>query len=140
MPLSNKDKRRAREHAVLMLYQYDIGNFEPEEVKSIYREEVEGESSEVISLSEKLFDTAVSHQEEVDAVISKFLKKGWTLDRLLPVDRAILRLATTEILNGSLSPVPAIINDAVEIAKEYGEDEKSPKFVNAILDRIAKER
>ncbi|WP_457569525.1 transcription antitermination factor NusB [Desulfurobacterium sp.] len=140
MPLSNKDKRRAREHAVLMLYQYDVGHFEPEEVKSFYREETEGESPDVLSLAENLFDAVLSNKEEVDAVISKFIKKGWSLDRLLPVDRAILRLATTEILKGSLSPVPAIINDAVEIAKEYGEDEKSPKFVNAILDRIAKER
>ncbi|OMH40925.1 transcription antitermination factor NusB [Desulfurobacterium indicum] len=140
MPLSNKDKRRAREHAILMLYQYDVGHFEPEEVKSFYREETEGESSEVLSLAESLFDAVVSNKEEVDTVISKFIKKGWSLDRLLPVDRAILRLATTEILKGSFSPVPAIINDAIEIAKEYGEDEKSPKFINAILDRIAKER
>ncbi|WP_457567238.1 transcription antitermination factor NusB [Desulfurobacterium sp.] len=140
MPLSNKQKRKAREHAVLMLYQYDIGNFDPEEVKSLYREEAAGESPEVISLSEELFDAVLSQMEKIDAVIAKFLKKGWTLDRLLPLDRAILRLATAEILNGSLSPVPAVINDAVEIAKEYGEDEKSPKFVNAILDRIAREK
>ncbi|SNR68647.1 transcription antitermination factor NusB [Desulfurobacterium atlanticum] len=140
MDLTNKQKREARTHAVLMLYQYDIGNFSPEEVKELYREEAEVSSLEVFKAAQELFERTLRNLENIDKTIAKYLKKGWKVERLLPLDRAILRVATEELLNGSFSPQAAIINDAVEIAKDYGEDERSPKFINAILDRISKER
>ena len=55
------------------------------------------------------------------------------------MDRSILREATNEILYEEISPAEAVINDAVEIAKVYGEDAKSPKFINAVLDKIKRD-
>jgi N utilization substance protein B len=136
--MTNRDKKEAREHACLMMYQYDIGGFSPDEVISTYWEE-KSVSPEVKQMAELLFKRTVENLKNVDMEISRHLKKGWFVSRLLPMDRSILRVATYEILNESISPPPAVINDAVEIAKAYGEDEKSPKFINAILDRIKSE-
>jgi len=64
------------------------------------------------------------------------LAPGWPVHRQAPVDRAILRLAHFEIVTGRVSPKIAI-NEAVELAKAFS-TEKSPGFVNALLDKIAK--
>ena len=55
------------------------------------------------------------------------------------MDRSILRVATYELLKENISPPEAVINDAVELAKVYGEDEKSYKFINAILDKVKRD-
>ncbi len=134
--MTNKEKRRARHHAYLMAYQWDLGSLEPKEVILNYWEEVEEPSQEVKEVAERLFKRTVENRESVDGLISKYLKRGWTVSRLLPVDRSILRVSTYELLNEELSPPEAVINDAVEFAKLYGEDPKSPAFINALLDRI----
>ncbi len=136
--MTNRDKRIARQHAYLMLYQWDISEMNPEEIAQTYWEDKK-EKPEVKSAAEKLFVQTVENLKQVDSEISRFLKKGWVISRLLPMDRSILRVSTFEILHQLLSPPQAVINDAVEFAKFYGEDERSPAFINAILDRI-KER
>lgn len=73
----------------------------------------------------------------LDEHIEKYLKK-WTINRLAKVDLAILRLCSYEILLSSEVPDNVAINEGVELAKKYG-DEKSPAFINAVLDKIAKE-
>jgi N utilization substance protein B len=136
--LSNKEKRRARKHAILMVYQYELSKASPEEVENSYWDDNK-ENENVKLMASKLFRGTLKNIKLIDIEIAKHLKKGWTIKRLLPIDRSILRVSVYEILNEKISPAGAIINDAVEIAKKYGE-EKSPKFVNAILDRIAKEK
>ncbi len=138
MELSNKEKRRARKHAILMVYQYELSKASPEEVENSYWDDNK-ENENVKLMASKLFRGTLKNIKLIDIEIAKHLKKGWTIKRLLPIDRSILRVSVYEILNEKISPAGAIINDAVEIAKKYGE-EKSPKFVNAILDRIAKEK
>ncbi len=135
--MTNRDKKAARHHAYLMLYQWDIGEMSPEEVVQTYWED-KREKPEVRELADKLFIQTIESLKQVDAEISKFLKKGWIVSRLLPMDRSILRVSTYEILNRFLSPPEAVINDAVDFAKVYGEDERSPAFINALLDRIKK--
>jgi len=137
--MTNKEKKRARGHAYLMLYQWDISSLSPEEVASLYWEETEESSLEVKRLAERLFLNTLKNLEQVDSEIEKHLKKGWTISRLLPVDRSILRVATYEILNEGISPAEAVINDAVDFAKLYGEDEKSPAFINALLDKVKRD-
>ncbi|WP_456456661.1 transcription antitermination factor NusB [Thermovibrio sp.] len=134
--MTNKEKRRARHHAYLMAYQWDLGSLEPQEVSLNYWEEVDEPSFAVKEVAERLFRKTVENVEKVDSIVSKYLKRGWTVSRLLPVDRSILRVATYELLSEDLSPAEAVINDAVEFAKLYGEDPKSPAFINALLDRI----
>jgi N utilization substance protein B len=137
--MTNREKRRARNHAYLLLYQWELSNLPPKEVAKGYWEEVEEESAQVRELAERLFFNTLSDLEQVDDLIEKHLKKGWTVSRLLPVDRAVLRVSTYEILRGSVSPPEAVINDAVEFAKLYGEDPKSPSFINALLDKVKKD-
>ncbi len=75
------------------------------------------------------------------ALIDERLNKvstNWPMDRMPALDRAVLRLAMYELLEGKV-PVKVVLNEAIELAKKYG-TEKSPKFVNGILDQLAKEQ
>ncbi len=141
--LTNQEKKRAREHACLMAYQVDVSGFSPEEIIETYWEELEEErgreKEEVKRLAEELLKETYKNIIEIDMEIEKRLKEGWIIDRLLPMDRSILRIAAYEILKGSVSPPEAVINDAVELAKVYGEEESSYKFINAVLDRLKKD-
>ncbi len=76
------------------------------------------------------------HRREIDAIIDQ-RAKGWGIDRLAMMDRNILRLGIYELLYTDIPPEVAI-DEAVELAKEYG-TEKSPGFVNGILDRVWRE-
>jgi len=76
--------------------------------------------------------------EGIDKVIAQYLE-NWTLDRLSAVDRNVLRLGTYELLYELDVPIEVTIDEAIEIAKRYG-TENSGKFVNGVLDRIAKEK
>jgi len=74
-------------------------------------------------------------KDELDGVIVKFLR-DWEISRINKVDLAIMRLCIYEILNENVPP-GAAVNEAVEIAKDYGSDE-SPAFVNGVLGNVAK--
>jgi len=76
--------------------------------------------------------------KDIDSIISQYLE-NWTLDRLSSVDRNVLRLGTYELLYESDVPIEVTIDEAIEIAKKYG-TENSGKFVNGVLDKIAKEK
>ncbi len=78
-----------------------------------------------------------SHRGEIDRIVSSKLE-NWTMDRLSAVDRNILRLGTYELLYEMDVPIEVTIDEMIEIAKKYGTD-NSGKFVNGVLDRIAKE-
>ena len=77
------------------------------------------------------------HRNEVDQHIDR-LSEGWTIGRMPIVDRSILRMAMTELLFFSDIPVGATIDEAVELAKEYGTAE-SARFLNGILGTMARE-
>ena len=77
------------------------------------------------------------NNEEITAIIEKNLKKGWTIDRISTVDLAILKLAIYEI-KYKKEPFKVIINEAVNIAKKYGE-ETSSAFVNGVLASVVAE-
>lgn len=76
------------------------------------------------------------HREAVEKVIRETLQ-GWTLERLSPTVAALLRLGATELLYVDEIPAKVSINEYVDIAKRYAEDE-APSLVNAVLDRIHK--
>ena len=75
---------------------------------------------------------------ELYATIEKYLKKGWTLKRIPKVTRNVLMLAIYEILYESDVPAGVAVNEAVELAKTYG-DEEQGKFVNGLLGSFVKE-
>jgi N utilization substance protein B len=78
------------------------------------------------------------HLHEIDAEIEKNLK-GWKIGRISKVALAILRVAVCEMRYNPNIPVGASINEAVELAKRYG-DEESPAFVNGVLGSVAREK
>ena len=84
-----------------------------------------------------LFSLICNKKEEVDEKIEKY-SKGWTLRRMPKTSAAVLRLAACEILYMDSVPNPVSINEAVELAKVYS-DENAPSYVNGILRKIANE-
>ncbi len=79
----------------------------------------------------------VEKQEEIDEIIKRYLF-NWDWKRISAVDRNILRLGVYELIFKMNIPIEVTLNEAVEIAKKYGTD-KSSKFVNGVLDAVAKE-
>jgi N utilization substance protein B len=74
--------------------------------------------------------------EELDGAIAE-AAANWRLDRIAPVDRTILRLGAYELVGEAETPVAVILDEAVELAKRFGEAD-SPAFVTGVLDAIRK--
>lgn len=88
-------------------------------------------------LTRELAEGVDAEREELDETIAEYAK-GWTVDRIAPLDLNVMRVALYEIEH-ELAPVEVAIDEAIEIAKEYsGAD--APKFVNGILGAIVRER
>jgi N utilization substance protein B len=89
-------------------------------------------------LTRELAEGVDAHREELDETISEYLRGGWTVDRIAPLDMNVLRVALFEIEEGE-TPYEVAIDEAVEIAKEYcGAD--APGFINGVLGAIVRER
>lgn len=128
-------RRKAREIAVRVLFQMDLGR---QTLEGAWPLAIEGEelSGSGLAFARELAEGAASHRAEVDQVLAAYAE-GWKVSRMAGVDRNILRLAAYEILFRPDIPVSATINEAVELAKKYGSEE-SPKFVNGILGELAR--
>lgn len=85
----------------------------------------------------RLLRTYQSHAQSIDGLLDRLLE-GWSLRRLAGEDRAILRLGATELVHFEDVPPRVAINEYVELAKNYG-DEESSKLINGVLDRVARE-
>jgi N utilization substance protein B len=89
------------------------------------------------SRTDAMVDSIIAAKEGIDSTIASIVE-NYSPERIDPVDRAILRLGTYEILHTD-TPTGVIINEAVELAKRFGTTD-SGRFVNGLLDRIAKSR
>ena len=129
-------RRSSRVNAFALLFEL---SFQPEEsIASLIACAVEGgDPPAVDSFALQLAETAASHLNELDEIIAKRLK-GWKLNRISRTSHALLRLAVCEMLYFDAIPVGASINEAVELAKIYG-DADAPKFINGVLGTIARE-
>jgi len=85
--------------------------------------------------AEFLVRGVVEHQRQIDGLLSEH-SRGWTLERMPAVDRAILRIAVFELLYSPDVPPAVVVNEAVDSAKLLSTDD-SPKFVNGVLGQIA---
>lgn len=94
------------------------------------------EMHELRRRSDELVDAVLARKEAIDAALAGVVDH-YAPERIDPVDRAILRLATHEILHAG-TPVKAVINEAIELAKRFGTSDSS-RFVNGVLDRIARD-
>ncbi len=131
-----RKRTQAREYALYMLYQKDITRMDlPWVISNVW--EREGESdTEVREFAERLVAGIQTNIEAIDAKISAYAT-NWQLKRMAIIDRNILRLGLYELVYADDIPPKVSINEAVELAKKFG-DLESSKFVNGILDKIHK--
>ena len=132
-------RKTARELAFKVIFAENFQNEEvsPDEIRSALLKETE--LMDDVSKEDMNYINEISHgvyikSAELDEHIKKHLK-GWTMDRICKTDLAILRLAIYEILYRDDIPFKVSINEAIELAKQFSE-ENSPSFVNGVLAEI----
>jgi len=128
-------RRTARRHAFFLIFQIEFHKcFDPSLQTEIYLEDKEAVPEEDREFIHAEVNGAYDYLSEIDAHIIKFLS-GWEIDRIAKIDLALLRLAVYEMLYVQGIPNGVSINEAVELAKTYGDDE-SYQFINGILGNI----
>ncbi|MBI2885544.1 MAG: transcription antitermination factor NusB [Candidatus Omnitrophica bacterium] len=132
-----RNRTRAREYALQILYQVDLTHADPQAALHDFqvRQTVAGDIKEFAT---RLVQGTLSHLAAIDRLISAHAS-NWDIGRMAVVDRNILRLGAYELLYTEDVPPKVCLNEAVELAKRFG-DEESSKFVNGILDTIHKTR
>ncbi|MFQ5658349.1 MAG: transcription antitermination factor NusB [Candidatus Methylomirabilales bacterium] len=126
-------RRRARQLSLSILYQLEFHPGKLAEVLSAFWED-HPSPPEVRAFAEELVEGTLAHLEEIDTMITRHTEH-WHFSRIALVERNILRLATYELLFRKEIPEKVILNEAIEIAKQYGSKD-SGRFVNGILDKI----
>ncbi|TMU86616.1 transcription antitermination factor NusB [Bacillus sp. BHET2] len=124
-------RRVAREKALQALFQIDMSGMEPDVALTNVLEE----EAKMDAYLQQLVLGFVENQERIDGHIRENLEK-WSFDRLAKVDRNILRLGVYELLFVEDVPNKVVINEAVEIAKIFGDDQSS-KFINGVLSKVS---
>lgn len=128
-------RQQARMAVVSLLYAHDLGNGNSElHTDEILEEKKIRNKQKEFAL--ELYNGTLENLQKIDDAIIKHLKE-WEFERLGAIERATLRLGAYEILCGGLDSA-VVINEAVEITKSFG-GEQSPKFINGVLDSIAKD-
>lgn len=130
-------RRQAREAVVRALFAVDVGGMTPRDALNYVLEDYDLPPGG-IAFARELMDGVTAHMERVDAVIGEYAV-GWRIERMPAVDRNILRLAVYEISFRDDIPAGASVNEAVELAKRYGDDD-TPKFVNGVLGEVVRRR
>ena len=128
-------RRKARELALQMLFQWEVGDHTVEHVVSTFLASKKLDA-DVESFARGLFEGAV---REVDALDDALRERAehWRPERMAAVDRNVIRLALYELLHHPQTPPAVVINEALEIARRFsGKD--SVEFVNGVLDGIRK--
>lgn len=129
-------RREAREKAVQVLYQLDIRGIEVDEaMRAVAVEDGPAHDAEFLR---KLVEGVLAHQSTLDQAIQQYLR-GWTIDRLAFVDRAVLRIAAYEILHEREIPDKVSLNEAIELTRAFGMEE-SVKYINAVLANLVKQK
>ena len=128
------ERTRARRCALQVLYTSEIQNAHPSVVTT--SERLLYEDGDLPEYAQRLAEGVEAHQAEIDRMLAS-TSENWALARMPIVDRSILRLATFEMAYMDDVPVSVTINEAVELAKDFGGEDESPRFVNGVLGRIA---
>ncbi len=125
-------RHQARERALQILFQYDIHGKSGLWLDVFWKEnEASGEAR---AFAERLVAGVLEQKPELDALITKYAT-NWKISRMPIVDRNILRAGVYELMWMDDVPARVTMNEAVELAKSFGDDEAS-KFVNGVLDQV----
>ena len=135
MPAKVHENTHARSSAVALLYSSDITEVPVGQI--IETGAYPAEDFDLPEYAEQLVLGVDAHRAELDERLSS-TSENWPLDRMPVVDRAILRLAVYEMLYVDDVPISVSINEAVELAKQFGGEDESSRFVNGVLGRIAR--
>lgn len=129
-------RRRSRESALQVLYQWDITQQDARKGLVHFKEHfsLKEESDPFLDL---IVQGVLTHCQEIDRLIEQY-SEHWRLGRMAPIDRTILRIAIFELLYCEEIPPKVTLNEAVDLGKQFGSDE-SGSFINGILDRILNE-
>jgi N utilization substance protein B len=133
-------RRRAREAALQMLYQAEVGRTSPGDAILTYwpgRDDVAELGEEHQEFANILVRGTAGRVNEIDDLLGA-RARNWRVERMAVIDRLILRLATYELLAQPETPARVIINEALELARSYS-GEEAVAFVNGVLDAVRKE-
>lgn len=139
-PVDVASRRRAREAALQMLYQGEIGRTGAHEAIATYwpaRDPDREIPDEAREFANGLVRGTLSRLEEIDALLTAHAQ-NWRLERMAVLDRLVLRMAIYELLADSSTPPKVVINEALELARAYSGEEAVP-FVNGVLDAVRKQ-
>lgn len=131
-------RTETREQAFKLIYSIEIQKNMDEEQVELFMQEHGIEEQQEVDYVKEIFNGIKQNKEEIVNLIQNNLKEKWSVDRISRIDFAILELAIFELVFSKL-PYKVVINEAVELAKKYGED-NSKSFVNGILASIVKEK
>jgi transcription antitermination protein NusB len=133
------ERHRAREAALQMLYQWEVGRASAHEAVVTYwpaREADESVPEETRAFANALMRGTIERVKEADELIAAHAR-NWRVERMAVIDRLVLRLAIYELLTEEDTPAKVIINEALELARTFSGEEPVP-FINGILDAVRK--
>ena len=131
-------RTETRELAFRLIYSIEIQKEMDEEQVKLFMQGNGIEEKAEIDYINEIFAGIKENKEEIVNLIQNNLKEKWSVDRISKIDLAILKVAIYELVFSKL-PYKVVINEAVELAKKYGDD-NSKSFVNGILASIVKEK
>jgi N utilization substance protein B len=132
-----KSRTRARGLALQVLYEVDLAHHSPVEVFQDRLEEMPL-SDELAEFARQIVFGVLPRIQDLDHLIAKYAPE-WPLDQVAVIDRNILRLAFWEFAVQRETPLKVAINEAVELAKQFGSD-SAPRFVNGVLGSLAEHK
>lgn len=135
-PSDNKSRKvgsrgRARRRALEILFEAENRKTTPLEALQRRRDYTE---QTINPYTSAILDGVITHQEQIDELLAQYAH-GWTMERMLAMDKSILRLGAWELLFNDEMPDAAAVNEAVNMAREYSNDD-SPGYVNGVLGRL----
>ena len=138
-------KSAARLYAVQALFQMEASDQSADTIQSEFEDhrfgaEVDGDTLAEgdIALFRRLIDDAVNWQAKIDQMTDRALAENWPINRIDPTLRALFRAAGAELVQAG-TPPKVVISEFVDIAKAFFPEGREPKFVNAVLDHMARE-
>lgn len=129
----------ARLAALQALYQLEMTGADPGDVTEEFIQHRFHEGVHDEAFFSDVVAGVVKHQGEIDRALAHALAEGWTLARIDSILRALLRAAAYELIGRADVPAKVVIDEYVELARDFFEGDE-PKFVNAVLDRLAHEK